>query len=272
MISRCGLNAVAISVALLASSATAQEGAAIYRCWMFNVGGAGGPCRTSTPIVLYPDGTYQESSTRGTYTIKGDQIIFSKSTVRGPGRISDNKIYFNYVYEGQRTSATYLLQSGTPPTRAGASPRAKSSDAASANTSTKGEPKQINVEVTVQFREGDGTMSWADTMILTRAGERPDPGTKYYMKIAAQDRKNWRIHSSFNLVPTGQVYDVWTDSGLQKRRVGQIDLRNATKDATITVQAASSKDNPGSTTQRPQGHTPLPSASTWTRPKVDSTR
>ena len=275
--SRCSTPFLALFALLAAlhfpGPAIAQEGAATYRCWMFNVEGVGGgPCRPSTPIILYPDGTYKESSTRGTYTIKGDQIIFSKSTVRGPGRITDNKISFNYVYEGQRNSATFLLQSGTPPTKGAASGSARSSDAPSGNTSAAGESKKINVDVIVQFREGDGTMSWADTMILTRAGQRPEPGTKYYMKIAVQDRKNWRIHSSFNLVPTGYVYDVWTDSGLEKRRVGQIDLRSATQDVALTVEAVSSKSNPGSTLQRPQSHTPLPPASTWKRPTVDSTR
>jgi len=243
----------------------ADDTAATYRCWMFNVeGGGGGYCRTSAPIILYEDGTYKESTTRGKYTVKGNQIVFSKSTVRGPGLIKDNKIIFRYVYDGQRQTTTYLLESGRPPTASTAS----AADTSPSAGSKQATGKRITVDVTVRFPAGDGTMSWADTMILTPEGERPEPASKYPMKIAVQDRKNSRIHSSFTAIPAGRVYDVWTDTGMQKRRVGQIDLRNATEDAAFTIDAVSSKGNPGSTVERPQSHTPLPPSSGWTRPKV----
>ncbi|MDP2628216.1 MAG: PDZ domain-containing protein [Candidatus Rokubacteria bacterium] len=78
-----------------APPSTLPAAAGTYRCWMFNVGGAGGRCRTSPPIVLRADGSYEESSTRGTWTLRGNQVLLSASTVRGAGRLeSGNQIVF----------------------------------------------------------------------------------------------------------------------------------------------------------------------------------
>jgi hypothetical protein len=84
--------------------------AGVYRCWHFNVGGAGKRC-TSPPLELRADGTYRMSSERGTYTIQRDRIVLSESKIRGPGRmLGGDKIVFEYTYKGLAHTVTYLRQ------------------------------------------------------------------------------------------------------------------------------------------------------------------
>ena len=88
---------------------TAVAGA--YRCWSYNVSGGGGSCRMAPPLVLHPDGTYQMSSEQGTYTVSGDHITLSASTLRGPGRMQHgHQIVFTYLYRGWQHTITYRCQ------------------------------------------------------------------------------------------------------------------------------------------------------------------
>jgi hypothetical protein len=88
--------------------------AGTYRCWSFNVGGAGRRC-TSPPIVLHPDGTYEISSEWGTYSVLGDQVVLSESKIRGPGRLQGgNQIVFEYEYRGLPHTVTYVRQEDAP--------------------------------------------------------------------------------------------------------------------------------------------------------------
>jgi hypothetical protein len=51
------------------------------------------------------------SSERGTYTVQGEQIVLSASTIRGPGRIQQgNQIVFEYAYQGKQHTVTYACQ------------------------------------------------------------------------------------------------------------------------------------------------------------------
>jgi hypothetical protein len=109
-------SATMVLVASLAAAPGArwQTSRAVYRCWHFNGGGGAGTCRTSTtPLIFNADGTYQESTTRGTYTIKGNTVVMSASKVRGPGHIEGNTIVFKYMMDNLPFTVTYLLQSGT---------------------------------------------------------------------------------------------------------------------------------------------------------------
>ena len=86
-----------------------------YRCWQYNVSGGGGSCRLASPIVLKSDGTYQESRTAGTYEVRGDRVLFSRSTIRGPGRFEGgNRIRFEYDYKGFHHDVTYLCRDCRP--------------------------------------------------------------------------------------------------------------------------------------------------------------
>ncbi|OGR51957.1 MAG: hypothetical protein A3I11_07540 [Elusimicrobia bacterium RIFCSPLOWO2_02_FULL_39_32] len=83
-----------------------------YRCWKYNVGGAGKRC-TSPPLKIYADGTYQMSVEKGTVKMlkeKGKvKIVLSQSKIRGPGTLLEgNQILFEYTYNGWEHSVTYL--------------------------------------------------------------------------------------------------------------------------------------------------------------------
>ncbi|MBI2119517.1 MAG: hypothetical protein HYT97_07825 [Elusimicrobia bacterium] len=85
-----------------------------YRCWKYNVGGAGKRC-ASPPLKIYADGTYQMSVEKGTVKMlkeKGKvKIVLSESKIRGPGTLLEgNQILFEYTYNGWEHSVTYLKQ------------------------------------------------------------------------------------------------------------------------------------------------------------------
>lgn len=105
---------VACLTALLTLSAAVAGGktttgpSGVFRCWSFNVGGAGKRC-TSPPLELRADGTYRVSSEQGTWRVSGDRIVLSASKIRGPGRLVDgNKIVFEYSHNGLKHTVTYL--------------------------------------------------------------------------------------------------------------------------------------------------------------------
>ena len=99
------------ALALPSSAAPDAKLAGRYRCWSFNVGGRGGRC-TSPPIILNEDGTYSMSSEKGTWKVKGDQVILSASKIRGPGKLNKegNQIVFEYTTNGLRQTVAYLRQ------------------------------------------------------------------------------------------------------------------------------------------------------------------
>lgn len=108
-----------VGLALLASVSRATAGpelAGTYRCRSFNVGGSGGRCQPAPPpIILYADGTFEESKTRGTYRVTGDRIVFSPSTLRGPGRLVDEQIVFEYTSRNLAHTVTYYRAGAAPP-------------------------------------------------------------------------------------------------------------------------------------------------------------
>jgi len=119
-------------------------GIGTFRCVSFNVGGAGGRCTNAPPIDIRPDGSYSESSTTGRYTISNGRILFSQSTIRGPGElIDDNTIRFQYTYKGLAHTATYLCAgcSGTPAPATQARPGGAA-------------PARVGVTLHIEFSQG----------------------------------------------------------------------------------------------------------------------
>lgn len=149
--------AFAFCVLILLPSAVAALQNGTYRCWSYNVsGGGGGNCRLAPPITLRPDGSYEESATRGTYQLSGDRIHFSRSTIRGPGLIvAENQITFEYDYRNWRHTVTYLCQDCKS-----ASVTAGVSAAVTAGTAP------VRAEVRLEFPRSDGFLGWVNVAYL----------------------------------------------------------------------------------------------------------
>ena len=82
-----------------------------YRCSSYNVSGAGGSCRNMQPLMLHSDGSYQHSSTRGRWSVRGNSLTLSKSQLWGAGNIiGSNTIRFEYDYRGLRHVVTWVCQ------------------------------------------------------------------------------------------------------------------------------------------------------------------
>ncbi len=153
--------ACAALMLLQGTAAALQFGS--YRCSAYNVSGIGGAsCRLTPPIVINPDGTYQESSTQGTYKVSGNRIHFSESTVRGPGMIMGQnqsifhtQIIFEYDYLQRRHTVTYLCQDcNLPDVKPGAS-----------GAAAAGAPP-VRAEVRLQFARADGFLGWVNFAYL----------------------------------------------------------------------------------------------------------
>ncbi|MGQ0708263.1 MAG: hypothetical protein ACT4NV_00780 [Rhodoferax sp.] len=132
---------------ILSALSTPSEaiGIGAYRCVSFNVGGAGGRCTYAPPIEIRADGTYSESSTTGRYTVRGDQVTFSESTIRGPGQLVDsNTIRFQYSYKGLEHTATYLCA---------ACDNAPAASAASSQRGSAASPARVGVTLQIDFNE-----------------------------------------------------------------------------------------------------------------------
>jgi len=109
---RCYFLAIrCLLAALLPSVALAQPVAGVYRCFSYNIDGAGGSCRITPPLVLNADGTYRMSSEKGTYKLLDGKVVLSESRTRGPGKLeAGNRIVFEYDLNGKRYTVTYLCQ------------------------------------------------------------------------------------------------------------------------------------------------------------------
>ncbi|MDO8598647.1 MAG: hypothetical protein Q7S02_00900, partial [bacterium] len=180
-----------------------------YRCWSYNVSGGGGSCRLAPPIVLTKDGTYTESSTRGKFTLRGNRITLSKSTLRGPGTISDDgmRIRFEYTYRGWRHTVTYLKQpvAGVPTSPPGGS--------------------AIALDLTIEFPGDDYVTDTANVAQLVPSGKE-EP---VYEAIAyAPDRSHMKAYYKSGRrasdIMSGMVYDVFLTTGRERIAIGTLDL------------------------------------------------
>lgn len=203
-----------------------------YRCWSYNVSGGGGNCRLSPPIVLRADGTYQESSTSGTYRIEGNRIHFSKSTVRGAGEITgENRITFEYDYRDWHHTVTYLCQECSAGSGA-AGPKI----AAGAS---------VWVAVRLNFDRADGYLGWANSAYLVPAAQAaqfaaagtatPPPGSASGSAYA--DGKQ-TVVANFRKAAGGQEYVVFLDSGRQRVPVAAVHVPPAPAEQTLEVKAS----------------------------------
>lgn len=105
---------IVLTIALtVVPSLSAFAGTLAYRCWSFNVDGAGARC-TSPSLIFYSNGQYELGSEKGMYGIRNGQMVLSESKFRGSGRLQEDghQIRFEYDYNGKRHTVTYSLAPG----------------------------------------------------------------------------------------------------------------------------------------------------------------
>jgi hypothetical protein len=211
--------------------------AGTYRCWQYNVSGGGGSCRLAPPIVLRSDGTYQESRTVGTYEVKGNRIFFSRSTIRGPGRIEGgNRIRFEYDYKGFHHDVTYLCRDCRP-----ASSRRETTPSASADAT-------VDLSVKLRFNPSEGDMGWAATAHLVPlkdaasflADGAPDPPAGSSTGLAWTEGKNV-VATRFRSARPGETCAILLDAGRERIAVAEINVSPTPDVQEVTLDASLNK-------------------------------
>ncbi len=190
-----------------------------YPCWSFNVGGRGGRC-TSPPLVLQKNGTYSMSSERGIFLVKGNKITLSKSTVRGPGTISDDgmQIQFSYMYKGLQQTVTYLRRE---------------------NASVPG--PSVLLDLAIHYPSNDASLDYINVIQLI---EKEGKDRNVYDAVAYDpDLRTLKAYFKKG-VPGGQVYRVITSSGAERREVGMLDLRGVKGEVARTIETKTAVENP----------------------------
>lgn len=198
-----------------------------YRCASYNVSGGGsGNCRLMPTLVLKKNGSYVMSSERGMFRLVNGKLSLSGSKIRGKGEINAqaSSIRFQYTYRGWRHVLTYAKES--IPT--GASQEIRTSLAI---------PQTIGVELTLAFDREDGSVSYINVITLVPQGDLPVSAPYRPEALALQEGKQ-TLNAFFTdrkEVTTGKVYDIYTSSGTEYRKVGSIDLTKADKPIKKTV-------------------------------------
>ncbi len=200
-----------------------QNMAGTYRCWSYNVQGAGKSC-TSPLIVLNKDSSYSMSSEKGTYKVEGDTIILSESKLRGPGKILEdgNQIRFEYDYNNWHHTMTYLKIDWVPQQK---------------DETTTDKTNYIEVSLNIIFPESQGVSGINSVSLIAKSeknltGEaiayesKPHTVTALFRKLATKPG-----------IPTGKIYTVQVSTGFGYWEVGEIDLRNVTEDVELNVYA-----------------------------------
>lgn len=208
------------SVVLAATAATAKPSRAsvpgTYSCWSMNVGGAGGKC-TSPALVLQKNGRYQVGSEKGTFQVKGTQIILSKSKLRGPGTLSDDglQIRFQYKYRGLDQVVTYLKRGGPSPKPAG--------------TKASG---PVFLDLTIKFAEPYSAIDSISAIELVAQ----DGSDKIVYEALAYATDDQTLKAYYKPgrggVPGGKIYEVRAAG----KKIGEVDLRDAKGEASKIIE------------------------------------
>ncbi|MBM4197770.1 MAG: hypothetical protein FJ197_11890 [Gammaproteobacteria bacterium] len=142
------------------SNALAQPSGLVpgtYRCMSYNVSGGGGSCANSPRLVLNADGTYQYSSTKGTWTIDNGRLLLSASQVWGPGAIvGRDSVRFEYDLRGWHHVVTWVCQGCTG---APVSPGITEPGAGTAPPSGRGNAAMVGVTLDLRFTQSIGGVS-----------------------------------------------------------------------------------------------------------------
>lgn len=247
------LDSQPLDASLLAYSKDGEETRVegTYRCWSMNVGGRGGKCSATVPLILYPDGTYTFSKEKGTYHVKNQGITLSESRFRGAGKwVDGNKIVFNYTYKGLKQTITYL--------RRGPAPEQKN-NSAKKTTVVKKEPQTstedngtggwnntelVAVNVTLEYNKKDSSLGWINTVTLVPKGYKAINAPHRPEALAIWDG-NKTINVYFREVMNQKIYQIYTGNGFEGNPVGTIDLRkNKKQEVQTNIQVNSEESKP----------------------------
>ena len=233
-----------------------------FRCWSYNVAGAGKQC-TSPPLVLSGDGSYSMSSEVGTYTIVNNSLlVLSESKLRGVGVILEGgmQVRFEYDYNGWHHTVTYLRMENSPVPD---SATAKSSDA------------YVEVSLIMHFPDGGYVGGINTATLIPRGGSEQVAQSIVYESAPNTVTANFRKGGTKSGVPTGAVYDVFVSTGFEEWKSASLDLTNVTSDVSLDVQAvfatyddSSSGENSTSTDSTDSSSTPTSSSSTPCDPNL----
>jgi len=230
--------AFASVVLMLLPGAAAALQHGTYRCWSYNVSGSGGGnCRLAPPITLRPDGSYEESATRGTYQLSGERIHFSRSTVRGPGLIvAENQITFEYDYRNWRHTVTYLCQDCN-----------SASVTSSVSSATPAGTAPVRAEIRLQFPRPDGFMGWVNAAYLiprehaaafAASPLRPSNPPQGAVPGSAGRSDPQTVSTLFKRARTEMDYVVFLESHSQRVAVASVRLPKAALSQPLTVPAS----------------------------------
>lgn len=246
---------VAFLALLLPLTASAIE-PGTYRCRSYNVSGGGGSCKLAPPIVINFDGSYQESSSRGSYRVSENRVYFSESTIRGPGVVSGhNQITFEYDYRGWHHTVTYLCQDCVAGGRAVPSgPTAAPSGAL------------VWAQLRLQFPTADGYLGWASSAHLVpfeqagafaASGAATPPAGSATGSAYLDGRQT--VVANFRRAAGGRDYVVFLDSGRERIPVASLHVPASPAEQTLAVNA-NLKHSPAPPA-RPRSQAPAPAKS-----------
>ena len=147
---------------------------------------------------------------------------------------------FDYTYQRLRYTVTYLLERGVPVAELRGGSGADKHPSWERDNTVRAN-RRVTVDLTLRFPRSDGSVGWIATVILIPEGQLPQRPAKYLEQDAILDRSTWSVLARFdpplNSVPTGAIYDVWINTGTEKRRIGKVDLQNVSGDISIAIDA-----------------------------------
>jgi hypothetical protein len=197
---------LALLLAPIGLISQAAEISGTYRCWQFNVGGYGGACK-SPPIIFAADGSYSMSSEKGTYRVRGDQVILSASQHRGAGVLAGEQLRFEYDFKGLHHTVTYLRAADIPP-----APPAPLAPAESAESAESG---VTELELTISCEASGSAVDWINTCSL-------DCGDGHRYDALAVQKSREILSCWHRQVPPNKTCAVAVSSGFDSRVIGSV--------------------------------------------------
>lgn len=238
-----------LSIPMLAAALTAAPAAqafstGTYRCASFNMAGAGGSCRLTPPIEIRADGSYRESSTNGSYRIDDDQILFSASTIRGPGKLlPDARLQFEYTYQGRAHTVTYYCAQHCAQ---------QDTTGTTATKMAAASGKPVRLDLTLRFAKPDGVLGWAATAhlvpyaaaraFLDASQKTPPAGSS--TGLARQQGRSAVVAATFRQARGGVRYVVFLDTGREHLPVALLDLADGPAEQSVALAASLLKEIP----------------------------